>query len=124
MRKDMKILVVDDEVEVGNFLVDFLKRLGLEAEKAICGEDALKMASLINPDWVLLDMKMPDFDGLEVLKRMKVMNPKIKSMMITGKSDEVSENEARSLGVRDYLVKPIDLSELRAKIKTYILDGK
>ena len=41
----MKILVVDDEVEVGNFLVDFLKRLGLEAEKAICGEDALKMMS-------------------------------------------------------------------------------
>ena len=120
----MKILVVDDEVEVGNFLVDFLKRLGLEAEKAICGEDALKMVKLINPDWVLLDMKMPDFDGLEVLRRMKQINPNIKSMMITGKSDEVSENEARSLGVRDYLVKPIDLSELRTKIKAYILDGK
>lgn len=120
----MKILVVDDEVEVGNFLVDFLKRLGIEAEKAICGEDALKMVSLIAPDWVLLDMKMPDLDGLEVLKRMKVINPGIKSMMITGKSDDLAESEARSLGVRDYLVKPIDLSELRRKIKDYVLDGK
>jgi len=120
----MKILVVDDEVEVGNFLVDFLKRLGLEAEKAICGEDALKMVASINPDWVFLDMKMPDFDGIEVLKRMKEMKPGIKSMMITGRSDEVSESEARSLGVRDYLIKPIDLSELRSKIKDYIMDGK
>ncbi len=120
----MKILVVDDEVEVGNFLVDFLKRLGLEAEKAICGADALAMFGRVNPDWVLLDMKMPDLDGLEVLVKMKELNPNIKSMMITGKSDEVSESEARSLGVRDYLVKPIDLSELRTKIKTYIMDGK
>ncbi len=120
----MKILVVDDEVEVGNFLVDFLKRLGLEAEKAICGEEALKMFSLIKPDWVFLDLKMLDMDGLEVLRRMKEIDPGIQALMITGRVDELSESEAHALGARDYLIKPVDLDELRAKIKKYILNGQ
>lgn len=119
----MKILVVDDEVEVVNFLVDFLKRLGLEAEKAVCGTDALKMFSLVKPDWVFLDVKMPDIDGFTVLRKMKEANPGIQVMMITGKDDELSENEALSLGVRDYLIKPVDLDELRTKIKKYIINS-
>lgn len=120
----MKVLIVDDEVEVANFLCDFLKRLGLDSEKAINGQDAIATFNRINPDWVLLDMKMPDMDGLEVLKKMKAANANIKAIMITGKDDELTENEARSLGARDYLVKPIDMAELRTKIQTYIIDGK
>jgi len=120
----MKILVVDDEVEVGNFLCDFLERLGLETEKATCGEEALKMFGLIKPDWILLDLKMPGIDGLEVLKRMKEIDPGIQSLMITGRDDELSENQAHALGARDYLIKPIDLDELRTKIKKYILNGQ
>ncbi len=120
----MKILVVDDEVEVGNFLVDFLKRLGLEAEKATCGEEALKIFNLSKPEWVFLDLKMPGMDGFEVLKRMKEIDPGVQALMITGSDDELSENAAHVLGARDYLIKPIDLDELRSKIKKYILDGK
>jgi DNA-binding response OmpR family regulator len=118
----MKILVVDDEVEVGSFLCDFLKRLGLEAQKATCGDEALKMFSLIKPDWVFLDLKMPDLDGLEVLRRMKEIDPKVQAIMITGRDDELSESEAQALGARDYLIKPVDLDELRTKIKKYILN--
>jgi len=118
----MKILVIDDEVEVGVFLCDFLKRLGLEAEKATCGAEALKMFALVNPDWVFLDLKMPDIDGLEVLRKMKEINSGIQALIITGRDDELSENEAHSLGARDYLIKPIDLDELRTKIKKYILN--
>ena len=120
----MKILVVDDEVEVGRFLCDFLKRLGLEAEKATGGEEALKMFGLIKPDWVFLDLKMPGMDGLEVLRRMKEIDPGIKTIMISGRDDELSENEAHALGARDYLIKPVDLDELRAKIKKYIINGQ
>ena len=118
----MKVLVVDDEVEVGSFLCDFLKRLGLEAEKATCGEEALKMFSLSKPDWVFLDLKMPDIDGLEVLRRMKEIDSGIQALMITGRDDELSESEAHALGARDYLIKPVDLDELRTKIKKYILN--
>jgi len=120
----MKILIVDDEVEVGSFLVDFLKRLGLEAEKATCGEEALKMFGLIKPDWVFLDLKMPDMDGLELLKRMKEIDSGVQALMITGRVDELSESQAHALGARDYLIKPVDLDELRAKIKKYILNGQ
>jgi len=122
-KKTMKILVVDDEVEVGSFLCDFLKRLGLEAQKATCGEEALKMFSLIKPEWVFLDLKMPGIDGLEVLRKMKEINPEVQALMITGRDDELSENEAQALGARDYLIKPVDLDELRTKIKKYILNG-
>lgn len=120
----MKILVVDDEVEVGDFLCGFLQRLGLEAQKAICGEEALKMFNLVKPDWVFLDLKMPDIDGFEVLRRMKEIDSGIQALMITGMNDELSESEAYALGVRDYLIKPIDLDELRTKINKYILNDK
>ena len=120
----MKILVVDDEVEVGSFLCNFLKRLGLEAQKATSGEEALKMFSLVKPDWVFLDLKMPDIDGLEVLRRMKEVDSKVQALMITGRDDELAENEAHALGARDYLIKPIDLDELRIKINKYILNDQ
>lgn len=120
----MKILVVDDEVEVGDFLCGFLQRLGLESHKAVSGEEALEMFNLVKPDWVFLDLKMPDIDGLEVLRRMKKIHQPIQALMITGMNDELSENEAYALGVKDYLIKPIDLDELRTKINKYILKGK
>ena len=118
----MKILVVDDEVEVVNFLKVFLGRMGIEAVEATCGLDAIEAYARVNPDWVFLDIKMPDMNGLQVLRKLKESNNTVKAIMITGSSDEVLENEAKELGVRDYLVKPIDLTELRLKIRTYILE--
>jgi two-component system response regulator (stage 0 sporulation protein F) len=120
----MKILVVDDEVEVASFLCDFLKRLNLTSLKANCGKEALEVFTSQKPDWVLLDVKMPDIDGIEVLKKMKEINPEVNAIMITGRSDDSLINEAKALGARDYLIKPVDLDDLRTKIKTYILKGK
>lgn len=116
----MKILVVDDEVEVANFLCAFLKRLGLTAEKANSGKEALETFSRYKPDWAFLDIKMPDMDGLELLKKMKEINANINAIMITGKDDDVVQNEARLLGASDYIVKPMDLDEMRTIIKRHI----
>jgi len=116
----MKILVVDDEVEVVNFLCVFLERLGLNAEKATCGKEALEIFSRNRPEWVFLDIKMPDMNGLEVLKKMKEIDPNIKVIMITGRNDESAQNEAQALGASDYLIKPIDLDDLAAKITKYM----
>jgi DNA-binding response OmpR family regulator len=120
----MKILVVDDEVEVASFLCNFLTRLTLNAEKATCGKEALEIFNRIKPDWVFLDLKIPDIDGLELLRKMKEMDAGINAIVITGRDDQASQDEALSLGARDYLIKPIDLDELRAKIHKYILDKK
>ena len=119
--RTLKILVVDDEIEVVNFLCVFLERLGLNAEKAICGREALEIFSRKKPEWVFLDIKMPDMDGLEILKKMKEIDPNIKAMMITGRNDESTQNEAQALGASDYLMKPIDLDNLREKIEQYIM---
>ena len=116
----MKILVVDDEVEVVNFLCVFLERLGLNAVKATCGKEALEVCSREKPEWVFLDIKMSDMDGLEVLKKMKEINPNIKAIMITGTKDETIQSEAQALGASDYLIKPIDLEDLREKIRQHI----
>ncbi|MBM3243923.1 MAG: response regulator [Candidatus Omnitrophica bacterium] len=116
----MKILVVDDEVEVANFLCAFLKRLGLEAKKSFCAKDAMESFNEYNPDWVFLDIKMPDINGLELLKKMKEIKKEINAIMITGKDDDTAREEARSLGASDYLVKPMDLDEMRSVIKKYI----
>ena len=116
----MKILVVDDEVEVANFLCAFLKRLGLSSEKANSGQEAMEAFARYKPEWVFLDIKMPDMDGLELLKKMKEINNEIKAIMITGKDDEAVQDEARLLGASDYIVKPMDLEEMRNIIRKYI----
>jgi len=118
--EEMKILVVDDEVEVANFLCVFLKRLGLNSEKANSGKEGLEAFNRYKPEWVFLDIKMPDMDGLELLKKIKEIDADIKVIMITGKDDEVIQNEARLLGASDYIVKPMDLEEMRKIIKKHI----
>ena len=116
-----KVLIVDDEVEVVDFLCNFLKRFTISSEKAVNGKDALDVFAKTKPDWVLLDIKMPDMDGFEVLKGLKRIEPNAKVIMITGKEDKESQNAAKKLGALDYIVKPLDLEELHEKIQTYIL---
>jgi len=80
----MKVLIVDDEVEVADFLCDFLRRFKLETIKATSGQEALDMFTAEGPDWVFLDVKMPDIDGLTVLRKLRDGCPEVKAMMITG----------------------------------------
>ena len=116
-----RVLIVDDEVEITDFLCNFLKRFKVPSEKANDGKSAVEMFEKIRPEWVLLDIKMYDMDGFEVLKEIKKIDPNVKVMMITGKEDKESQQKAKRLGVLDYIVKPLDLDELHKKIQTYLL---
>lgn len=116
----MNVLVVDDEVEAVNFFSVFLKRLGLNVEKATCGKDALELFNRHKPEWVFLDIKMPDINGFDLLRKMKGIDSGIKAIMISGRDDTSNKNEARELGVSDYLIKPIDLDQMHKIIKKYI----
>ena len=119
-----KILVVDDEIEVADFLCNFLKRFKASSQKASNGLMALEEYDKIKPDWTFLDIKMPDMDGFEVLGKLKEKDPNVKVIMITGSEDKESQQKAKDMGAVDYIVKPIDLEELHAKIKTYILNNE
>ena len=117
----IKVLVVDDEVEITEFLCNFLGRFNLVGERANNGKAAMEMFTKIKPQWVLLDIKMPDMDGFEVLEELRKIDPAVKAIMITGVDDRTSQERAKKLGAVDYVVKPLDLEDLHAKIKLHIL---
>ena len=116
-----RVLVVDDETEVVDFICNFLKRFKISTEKSNDGKETLETFERVRPDWVLLDIKMPDMDGFEVLKKLKEKDPQVKVMMITGSEDKDSQGKAKQLGAADYIIKPLDLEELHSKIHAHIL---
>ncbi len=116
----MNVLIVDDEVETTELFSSFLRRLGLTVEQANCGQEALILFNRCRPEWVFLDFTMSDMDGLELLKKMQQIDAGIKAIMISGREDDSLKNEARTLGVRDYLIKPIDLEKIRGIISKHI----
>lgn len=115
-----KILIVDDEEEILAFMARFLKRLEIDSVTAISGEDAIELYKTNSFDCVLLDIHLGGMNGIEVLKNMKKMNPNVKAMIITGNICSDLKTDVHSLGVVDYIQKPIDLSDFKEKILTYI----
>lgn len=115
------VLVVDDEREIVDFLESFLSRFDITTIKATTGQEALNQYDEYKPEFVFLDIKMPDKDGIEVLKELKERNPAVKVIMITGSEEKEVQSQAKDLGAIDYITKPLDLSDLQKKIKEYII---
>lgn len=116
-----KVLVVDDETEIVDFLCNFLRRFGVSVAKAKNAQEVFKKHKEDNPDYIFLDIGMPECDGLEILRQLKKNNSEAKVIMITGKTDKDSLSAAKKYGAIDYITKPLDLGELSKKIKNYIL---
>jgi len=116
-----KMLVVDDEVEICGFLKEFFQDREFEVLTANSGEDALVLLEKNQPEIVLLDMKMPGIDGLEVLKNIKHNYPMIKVIMVTAVESSDKIEEALNCGADNYITKPLSLeyleSDVREKIK-------
>lgn len=110
------ILIVDDEVEFASTLAERMELRGYRVAVTNCGEDALAYVLTSPPDIVLLDLKMPDIGGLEVLDTIKENHPSIEVIMLTGHGCTVSGIEGMEHGAFDYLTKPVDLSMLLEKI--------
>lgn len=113
----MNILVVDDEQEQLDMLAGFLKRQGYEVFTACDGQTALKIVKDSPISLVLLDHRMPEMTGDEVLERMMAINPMIKAIMITAYGEVGTAVRVMQLGARDFLEKPVDLSLLLQKIQ-------
>jgi len=113
----LKILVVDDEEATRKLLSTSFKDEGCEVREASGGYQAIAMIKEEKPDKVLLDMNMEDLDGIEVLKRIKEINPGIEVIMVTGLEDMAKMNEAKRLGASHYINKPLILRELHKIVK-------
>jgi DNA-binding NtrC family response regulator len=110
--KEMKVLLVDDEEEFVKALSERMKMRDVESDVAFSGEQALKTMNEDLPDVMVLDLKMPGMDGMEVLGRAKKAYPGVQIIMLTGHGSEKDEKEARRLGVFEYLQKPVSIEKL------------
>jgi len=115
--KKLKLLLVDDEKEFVETLADRLKMRELEAAVAHDGEEALAAVKEEEPDVIVLDLKMPGIDGIEVLRRVRKAYPNLQVIILTGHGSKKDEDAARSLGAYDYLKKPVDLDTLVPRIR-------
>ncbi|MBD3169433.1 MAG: response regulator [candidate division Zixibacteria bacterium] len=107
-----RILIVDDEKAQREMLVGFLAKKGLKVTDAENAQDALAMLERVNFEIALLDLRLPDSDGISLLKELKKAIPDMSAIMITAHGDVSSAVEAMKAGAVDYLNKPIDLDEL------------
>ena len=110
---EMRILIVDDEEELCEALKDFFEYKGYEVYTSDTGEKALEVVNTQSPNWVLLDIKLPDISGLDVLKEIKRRTTNTNVVMITGGLDD-GENLEKSLrlGAFEYITKPFTLDYL------------
>jgi DNA-binding response OmpR family regulator len=116
MMKEMKVLLVDDEEEFVKTLAERIEMREVKSKIALNGEEALKTMDEDLPDVMVLDLKMPGIDGLEVLRRAKKAYPGVQIIMLTGHGSEKDEKEARRLGVFEYLQKPVEFEKLMRTI--------
>jgi DNA-binding response OmpR family regulator len=115
--KDMKVLLVDDEEEFVKALAERLKMRDLRSDTVLDGEEALSFVEDQEPDVMVLDLKMPGIDGMEVLRQVRRAYPKIQVIILTGHGTEKDEEEAKRLGAFEYLEKPVNLDVLVKKMK-------
>lgn len=115
--EQLRVLLVDDERDFLETLVKRLRKRNLEAAGASSGEEALQVLRETPIDVVVLDVRMPGMDGIQVLQQIKKMSPLIQVIMLTGHASVEVAVEGMELGAFDYLMKPANLDELLYKIQ-------
>jgi len=108
----IKVMLVDDEEEFVTTLSERIQMRDFSSSVAFTGEQALQIVNDQAPDVMILDLKMPGIDGMEVLRRVKKAYPKVQVIILTGHGSEKDKKEALSLGAFGYLQKPVQINEL------------
>jgi phosphate regulon transcriptional regulator PhoB len=117
-----RVLIVEDEPDIRDLLVFHLEREGYQVTKSRTGAEAVRLAQAAPPDLVLLDLMLPEMDGLEVCRRLR-RDPATQSIpivMLTARGDEVDRVLGLELGADDYVVKPFSPRELVARIRAVL----
>jgi len=114
------ILIIEDEPTLAKNIATYLTRSGYDASVASSGEDGLVQLETYRPEAVLLDYALPGMHGLDVLKRIKSLDPRIPVILMTGHGSELVAVEAMKAGAVDYLIKPVVLSELKMRLEKLV----
>ncbi|WP_307411464.1 response regulator [Neobacillus ginsengisoli] len=115
-----KILIVDDQFGIRILLNEVFQKEGYQTFQAANGIQALDIVTKHDPDLVLLDMKIPGMDGIEILKRMKVIDPDIRVIIMTAYGELDMIQEAKDLGAITHFAKPFDIDDIRAAVRKHL----
>jgi len=116
--KQYKLLMIDDEIAYVEVLSKRMLMRDIEVTVAHSGSEAIKAMRGRYFDVAILDLKMEDMDGIEILKILRKMDAQMPVIILTGHGSERAAREGVKYGAYDYLIKPCDLDELILKIKT------
>ncbi len=111
------VLLVEDDVRISEPLIRVLRAEELEVTHVAAGQPALDAVAARTPDLVLLDLTLPDLDGLDVCRRLRIDHPGLPIIMLTARAEEMDVIVGLGAGADDYVAKPIRLAELVARIK-------
>lgn len=114
---DHRILVVDDEKDICEFVKNFLTDRGYKVSVATSGEDAIALVKSENPALVLLDIKMKGMDGIATLKHIKEHDRNVKVIMVTALDDQERMDESSRIGACGYITKPLTLDHLEQTVE-------
>ena len=114
-----KILIIEDEKSISHFISTVLNNNGYESMQARSGSEALSMISSHCPDLIILDLGLPDMDGLEILRQLREWSS-LPVVVVSARSHEKDKVTALDLGADDYLTKPFGTAELLARVRTAI----
>lgn len=107
-----KLLIVDDEEDIREFAKHFFQKRGIDVITASGGREALDLINVNRPDLVLLDVRMGDMTGVDVLTQVRESGNKTKVIMVTGVEDPAVIKQVEDLGISGYVHKPLALDEL------------
>jgi DNA-binding response OmpR family regulator len=114
-----KILIIDDEANITELAKLYLAREGFTIESAKTGRDGLSKFTAYNPDLIILDIMLPDIDGLEVCRQIRAKS-KVPILMLSARREDVDKIIGLELGADDYLAKPFNPHELVARVKAIL----
>ncbi|MCK6212521.1 response regulator transcription factor [Georgenia sp. EYE_87] len=118
-----RILVVDDEAGIRRVLRGYLEADGLEVTEAASGEAAVAQVRAGSPDLVLLDVMLPDVDGIEVLRRIRTFSD-VYVVLVTARAEETDKLVGLAVGADDYVTKPFSPREVAARVKAVLRRGR
>ncbi len=119
-----KILIIEDDRDIADLIAIHMEDNGHEAEKVHDGRDGLIRSMEIDFDLIILDLKLPGMDGMEICKKLRLEKIDTPIIMLTSKSEEIDKILGLEFGADDYMTKPFSIRELVARVKSVLRRGK
>ena len=113
----LRVLVVDDEANIAELITMALRYEGFEVRSALTGADAVQAARVFDPDAIVLDIMLPDIDGLEVMRRVRREDPDVPVVFLTARDAVEDRIAGLTAGGDDYVTKPFSLEEVVARLR-------